>query len=95
VVPPVAKPPKHIVVKEYITKKIAAERVLCRGKTGGAVRDCGPCGPCGPAIRWKCDWFCAAQGPEVEAKYLVTKRATLVKPEKPKVELGCCFGNYF
>ncbi len=87
---PAPKPPPQIVEKEYITKRIAAERPLCKGSSKGRVRDCGPC-PAAP-ILWKCEWSATVQGPEVESTYVVVKKAKLVEVKKPvPVRPGCLF----
>ena len=80
------RPAKQIVVKETITKKIASRKVLCKGKSSGVERGYGPCPVPGLAVKWTCAWATMAQGPEVEAKYEITKKGKLVKEAKPKDE---------
>lgn len=85
------KPAKQIVVKETITRKIASTKVLCKGKSKGVERGCGPCPVPGFAVKWACAWATLAQGPEVEAKYEIIKKGKLVKEAKPKDDAwyGC------
>ena len=91
--PRVVKPPKQIVIKETVTKKVSSDTILHKGKRKGVERIAGPCGPANPVIKWSCRWSTVLKGPEVEAKYLVTKRAKLVKVGKPKGQPKC-FGGY-
>jgi hypothetical protein len=74
---PVPKVPKQITVSKTITKKIAAETVLCRGQTKGVQAAFGPCA--GPPVRWSCSWQTKVVGPEVEAVYKATQKAKLVR----------------
>jgi hypothetical protein len=88
---PAPKPPKQIVKKEYITKKIYGMKVICKGKTRGSWAGCGPCP--GPPVTWQVKWTVGVQGPPVEAKYVVVKKARLVGVKKPpaKITFGCPF----
>lgn len=88
------KPPKHIVVKETITKKIASKKVLCKGKSGGVDRGCGPWPTPGVAVKWSCAWATIAQGPEVEAKYEVIKKGRLVKEAKPEDRPRAAYSSF-
>jgi len=73
---PVPKAPKKITVSKTFTKKVTSETVLCRGGTRGIQV---PCGPCAGPIKWSCNWKTAVLGPEVEAVYVATKKAKLVR----------------
>ena len=88
---PAPKPPKQIVKKEFITKKIYGTKIICKGKAKGAWAGCGPC--VAAPTKWRVKWTVALQGPPVVAKYVVVKKAKLVGVKKPpsKKLLGCPF----
>ena len=75
------KAPAQITVSKTFTKKVSTETLLARGKCGGRLIGAGPCGPCGrPAsFKWSCAWKATAIGPAVDAVYVETKKARLVR----------------
>lgn len=72
------KPPKQITESKTFTKRVATETLIARGKCGGRLIGAGPCGA--PAsFKWSCAWKATAIGPGVDAVYVETKKAKLVR----------------